>query len=262
MSDDLDIISQFRESHHAIARMFAMGLTASMIRRQTGISIRRLTLLWGSPAFQDLIAFYARKAVEIHEERIEEYGDLATANMVRAERMIADKFDAAEDVGEFLPMRELIAVASDRADRFGYSKHQSVTVKHDFATALERAVTRSGKVEAMKQIEGHVVPSVSGPPNSMPPTRAQATDVSPKPGLPFAKPQASQHLGLGAREEGERPIPRHPAPSPSPNVRDTVNLPAVARSARSERNEGDRESLPHVSSRPNLALVVRRRKVA
>jgi hypothetical protein len=146
--------------------------------------------------------------MEVGEEQIQEFGDLAIANLLKAERMLGDKIDAAEDADEFLPTRDLLGIIADRADRFGYSKHSQVTVKHDFANALERAVLRSGKGEAMKQIEG------------------KAVEV---PSLPNAPGLAAQPHPALAQSEA------HP------------QLPPLT---------------GHPSSRANLALIVKRRKVA
>jgi hypothetical protein len=74
---------------------------------------------------------------------------LAVSNMHKAERMISEKLDAADEAGETLPTRELIAITSDRMDRFGYGKkNMNVNVNVDFASKLEAAITRSRKVAA------------------------------------------------------------------------------------------------------------------
>jgi hypothetical protein len=67
--------------------------------------------------------------------------------MLRAEAQIQEKLDAAEAEDETLPMRELLAIAKDRADRFGYGpKSTRVNVNVDFATQLDRAIERTSKV--------------------------------------------------------------------------------------------------------------------
>ena len=60
-------------------------------------------------------------------------------------------------------MRELLAIAKDRADRFGYGpKSLRVNVQVGFAEQLDRAIERSAKV---KTIEAQPLPpKVEGPP--------------------------------------------------------------------------------------------------
>ena len=168
MEKQLSIIEQYKESHHAVAKMFACGMVPAMIRRQTGYSMRRLTLLWSDPTFQELIAHYRARVEEKWEQNVDAYTDLAVGNMIAAERQISDKLAEADDLGETLPTRELIAIASDRADRFGYSKHTVHHHEHDFAAALDRAIARSGKAEP-KQIEEQALEV--HPAQPMPPLR-------------------------------------------------------------------------------------------
>ncbi len=148
--EELSVVERFRESHHAVAMMFAAGMTPSMIRQKTGYSTRRLTLIYNNPAFQDLIKIKAKRIEERWEEKIDAFTDLGLTNMIAAERQLHDKIAQADDEGEFLPTRDLISIVADRADRFGYSKHSVVKHEHDFAAALDRAIARSG----VKQIEG------------------------------------------------------------------------------------------------------------
>ena len=162
----LSVIERFRESHHAVAKMFASGMPPDQIRQRTGYSIRRLTLLFGDPSFQELIAVYAQRVDERWNANLDTFLDLGMGNMIRAEAQIAEHLDKSEDTGELLPLGALDRISQGRADRFGYSKHAIVEHKHDFAAMLDKAIARSGKGEAMKQIEG------------------RATEVSPMPTLP------------------------------------------------------------------------------
>lgn len=168
----LSVVERFRESHHRYAQMIALGCTPSMIRQQTGISHRRLTLLAADPSFQELVAVYTKRAEEKLEEARDVYMDTAISNMIRSEQQIADHLDQAEDAGELLSVNVLDKISQGRADRFGYSKHSTMRVEHDFATALDRAIARSGKATEVKQIEGVALESKAvehpGPPVSTP----------------------------------------------------------------------------------------------
>ncbi len=143
---ELSVIERFRESHHAVARMFASGMTPSMIRQKTGYSQRRLSLLWGDPSFQELIAVYAKRIGEVWDATVDAYVDLGVANMLRAEMQLAEHLDHSEDTGELLPIGALDRISQGRADRFGYSKHVAHDHKHDFASMLDKAIERSTKV--------------------------------------------------------------------------------------------------------------------
>jgi hypothetical protein len=150
----LSIIDRFSLSHHSVARMFALGMTESMIRQRTGYSFKRLSLLIGSPSFRELIAHYAAHLDEKWNEAVDVYTDLGISNMIRAEAQIAEHLDKCEESGELMQPTILDKISQGRADRFGYSKHSVHHHEHDFASALDRAIARSGKGEELKTIEG------------------------------------------------------------------------------------------------------------
>src|SRR5262245_2143560 len=136
------VVQRFRDSHHRVARLLAFGMTVTQVAEATGYSINRICQLKQVPAFQDLTASY-RKGVVDDEYRkvVKEYYDLVAENKLKAERMVGDRLDIAEEEGELPPMRDLISI-SRREDRttniqmnFG-----------DFGQQLERAMTQSNKV--------------------------------------------------------------------------------------------------------------------
>lgn len=144
-------VKAFRDAHHRIARCFASGMRPAEVNRQTGYSLSRLSILLADPAFQNLIEVYRAEGAE----EFAEYTDLATANMIRAEQMVADALEAASDRDtplELSELRPLMDIISDRADRFGHPK-QSVShnVNHDLAGRLEAARRRSGLVLPPKE---------------------------------------------------------------------------------------------------------------
>ena len=154
-SSELTVIERFRDNHHAVAKMFASGMTPSMIRQRTGISTRRLTLLWNDPSFQELIAVYSQRIEEKWNANVDTYLDLGMSNMILSEALIAERIDDSMDPGaEPIPLPMLDRISQGRADRFGYSKHSTIEHKHDFASVLDRAIERSGKAKEVKLIEG------------------------------------------------------------------------------------------------------------
>lgn len=143
----LPAVSRLRDSHHMCARLFARGLRHQAVAKATGYSYSRIAILYGDPAFQELIAQYRSMVDEEFREGVDEYLTLATSNMLKAERMLSDKLDKADEEDDTLPTRDLIAISRDAADRFGYGKKNvNFNVNADFATMLEKAMERSSKV--------------------------------------------------------------------------------------------------------------------
>lgn len=152
------MVAKFRESHHMVAKLFAIGLKGTEIAARTGYGENWLAQLHNDPAFQELLAKYRDLDTQLFLEGRDEFYSLATKNMIQAERQLSDKMDELDTEGEFLPTRELISVVADRADRFGYGKRETkFNVNVDFADALQRAIKRSGKT-----IEGHVTEGLGG----------------------------------------------------------------------------------------------------
>lgn len=171
--DDLAVLSQpraklraadrFKDSHHRVARLFAAGLRHADVMAKTGYSEGRISTLHADPAFQELIAQYRKQVDAAFVASVDDYFEVATSNMLKAERMIGDALDDAEANNEPVPIKTLVAIARDAADRFGYGKKQTnINVNVDFAAKLERARQRS----SMKTIDSSAVspplPSTTG----------------------------------------------------------------------------------------------------
>ena len=138
---------KLRDSHHRIARLAAAGLRKFEIVERSGYSYNRVSQLLQAPAMQELIARYRDKVDAAWERSQDEYFALAATNMLKAERQIADRLDKADDENEALPLKDLVAISRDAADRFGYGKkNTTVNLNADFAAELEKAIARSGKV--------------------------------------------------------------------------------------------------------------------
>lgn len=146
-------MTKLKNSHHRLARLAAAGLQNSEISARTGYSENHLCALLNAPAMQELIAHY-RKMVNIKFiESTDEYQSLSTSNMLLAEGMIADRLIEAEEAGTDLPIKDLLAISRDAADRNGYGKKSSVTHKTDFAEKLEQAIKRSREAQPKQVIQ-------------------------------------------------------------------------------------------------------------
>lgn len=138
---------KLRNSHHRIARLAAAGLRQFEIAERSGYSVQRVWVLLQSPAMIELVAKYRAKVDAQFERSQDEFYNLATANMLKAERQISDRLDKADEEGTDLPLKDLTTISRDGADRFGYGKKTTqVNLNADFAAELEKAIARSGKV--------------------------------------------------------------------------------------------------------------------
>lgn len=158
-------IKRLRDPHRRIARLIAAGLRNHEIAERTGTSYNRISILRSDPAMMELVARMRERVDAAFEREQDEYAKLAMGNMLKAEAMIAEKLEIAEEEGETLPTRDLIAISRDAADRFGYGKRQTnLNVNADFASLLEKARARSGSAREPTTIEGKVLPAT--PPQS------------------------------------------------------------------------------------------------
>lgn len=141
-------LKRLRDTHHAVARLIAVGKRIGEVAFLTGFSTQRVGTLLKDPAFIELVERYRGDVNESWREGVDEYQQMAMRNMAIAERQLTDRLEAADDAGETLPTRELIAITADRADRFGYGKRSTqLNVNVDFAAKLERAINRSKTIE-------------------------------------------------------------------------------------------------------------------
>jgi hypothetical protein len=181
------VVQKLKDSHHHLAKLFAAGLDVKQVAIRTGYSYHRVKYHHQSPAFQQLIAEYRAMVNEQWLNSLDDYWEIATGNMVRAELQLADKLGEAEEAGETLPVRDLIAISRDAADRFGYGKRNTqVNVNADFASMLDRAIKRSGSLKAIEtpQVESSGA-AVSVPLDAAPLTLPEETSRRDDTGSPL-----------------------------------------------------------------------------
>lgn len=208
--EDLKILAQprsklraadrFKDSHHRIARLFAAGLRHADVMAKTGYSEGRISTLHADPSFQELIATYRKQVDQAFVESQDTYFEIATSNMLKAERMIADQLDEADADNEQIPVKTLLAISRDAADRFGYGKKvTNVNVNVDFAARLERARARASTKQIdlvalpPQQASGVAAPDDRHSPAPLStknqPTSYSGPEVRPQRSLPPAQPQ-------------------------------------------------------------------------
>lgn len=165
-TEDLDLLSGprrpsgqppavLRDAHHIMARMFAMGLRTSAVAERMGYSASRVSTIRNSPAFEALIAHYRSVVDAEFKATTHDYFSLLASNTHRAERFIAERLDehetaivaaeaGEETVARQVPLRELVTLGRDGADRVGYGKRSvNLNINTDFAGNLEAALRRS-----------------------------------------------------------------------------------------------------------------------
>lgn len=153
---------KLRESHREVARLLALGLTQRRVAEITGYSTQRVMTLAATPAIKDLIADFRSIRDESYAEEVDVYYSYVTHNAIHAERMLSDKLHAADEEGELLPTKELIAISRDAADRIGYGKKQTnINVNADFAAQLEAAIRRTDEARGAKLVDGSPIPVVT-----------------------------------------------------------------------------------------------------
>lgn len=158
------LVQKFRDTHHRLARLMAAGLRNRDVAIASGYSESRVLMFSSDPAFMELVAHYRNTVTEGFKDEVSGFFEIATQNMVIAERQISEKLEQAEEDGTTLPTRELLAISRDAADRFGFGKHTMQTnVNVDFASQLEAAINRSTKVieGQSKLVEGPKPPLVT-----------------------------------------------------------------------------------------------------
>lgn len=162
--DSRHAIAKVRDPHHNLARLLVAGLSLHEAARRAGYSYNGAALLKKDPAFQELMAQYRGQVDKAWLESLDDYFELGFSNMLKAERQVAEHLDAADEAGELVPLRNLIAISGDRADRFGYHKRQTnINVNIDFAAKLERTRQRTARVIESGTV---IAPSASQPPST------------------------------------------------------------------------------------------------
>lgn len=141
-------LRKIRDSHHMVCRLMASGLKLWEIASRTGFSVTRLSVLSKDPAIIDLVAHYRNLITEDWREEMDSITEDNLAAIRLSSRMIRDKLEDADESGEEVPLKTLVAIKADAADRFGYGKktHQT-NLNVDFARLLEEARARSNKAK-------------------------------------------------------------------------------------------------------------------
>lgn len=144
----LKSVETIKDSHHMLARLFALGYTSNEVSEMAGYSISRCSILRNDPLFIELVNHYKGMVDEQFKETTDEYFRLAEAARVKTMRMINDKLDDEDE----LSVSELMKIHDSTADRTGYPKRTVATnINVDFAARLDQAIVRSNKAKVINQ---------------------------------------------------------------------------------------------------------------
>lgn len=137
-------IKKLRDSHHALARALAGGMSCGEASIATGYTPSRISVLSSDPTFKELVSFYQKNEELALADLHSRMSDVALDAVVE----IRDRLDEAP---ESFSNDELRRVAETFADRTGHAPvSRSVTahIHADISSRLETARRRSGLLPA------------------------------------------------------------------------------------------------------------------
>lgn len=137
-------LAALRDSHHAVARLMATGLTNIQIAAQTGHSLASISRYRRDPSMVELVAHYRALITSEWLDEVDQFQRDWRVVATKALRTINDHFDDAEERGDLVPYNRAQSTLSDYGDRFGYGKKSAtVNVSVNYAAELEAAIART-----------------------------------------------------------------------------------------------------------------------
>lgn len=107
-------LKRLRDSHHAVARLLAHGLTPLQVSIQTGYSPSRISILQRDPTFRELLAEYSRET-DTRGVAFEYQMELVAKDVVQ------EIHERIQDAPESVSMGELHDIGKLLIDRAGYA---------------------------------------------------------------------------------------------------------------------------------------------
>lgn len=138
-------LKKIRDSHHALARVLAGGITNIDASRITGFDATYISIMKADPAFQELLAFY-------EEHDAGQQADLRERMMLIAldvSQEIRDRLHNDPDSFSHSEMRQLL---TNLADRVGHGPSSTVHSTVDITETLSYAEQKA-LAEALKELE-------------------------------------------------------------------------------------------------------------
>lgn len=146
-------VTKLKAKHHTLARLLAQGESQTDAAIITRYDVAHVTALMKSPAFLDLVRFYANREDKNNQALQEKMSNVSI-----------DAIDALhsrlEDEPEAFTAGELLEIVKTTADRTGHgpSSTKKVDVNVGFAERLQAARTRVQTYQAqLPVIEGEIL---------------------------------------------------------------------------------------------------------
>jgi len=144
---------RIRDSHHAVARALAEGLTPAEVSIRTGYSGSRISILQADPAFQDLVEVYRVGEREAFDQAQERIRTAALTALTHIE-------DQLEDDPDSIPFKAKLDLFVALADRGGLAppKSAGAQVTVNVTASRERINAARARAFGPDVIEGTVLP--------------------------------------------------------------------------------------------------------
>ena len=107
-------LRRLRDSHHAVAKLLARGMTPLQVSLQTGYAPSRISTLQNDPAFRELLTFYHANQEAVAQEVEAQFLGIAKD---LAQEIHERVLDAPEDI----PFDDLVDAYKTFADRAGFA---------------------------------------------------------------------------------------------------------------------------------------------
>lgn len=133
-------IKKLRDHHHLVARLVAEGRRTTDIAFETGLSISRVSILKGDPAFQQLVEVYRCNHIQTYEAA--SYDN--QRKWLLLENNALDHInDTYEETPEVIGTGEALSHAELASDRLGRKVSKSVTMTGtEYQSLAERIAIR------------------------------------------------------------------------------------------------------------------------
>lgn len=174
-------LQKIRDSHHALARAIAQGMSQTEAARNTGFSVSRVSILLQDPTFSDLVAFY--------RERVNEaYMDLHERIKLLSVDAVEELHDRLRSEPDKISTSTLLELTTRILDRAGHSPVQRSESKHLHVHLNPSEIQELKKVSGVKDARSN-----SSPPGLIEVSAVDAGEES------LSKPQPDRdRLDLGS----------------------------------------------------------------
>lgn len=139
-------LKAIRDSHHALARCLATGMSEGDASLTTGYSPGRISVLKADPQFQELLAFYRTQSTEIVADFRARMADLGMD-------ALAELRDRLEEDPDKFSEGLLKEIVRDMADRTGHAPQRGPTAVTQINVNLTDRMAKARERVNARQIE-------------------------------------------------------------------------------------------------------------